>query len=201
MYRLNSDSDNNNIFGRRNQKKFFTTAGQRIDADEFDPVNIRSHRDRLNLKADHWNGIIRDLVSGSADMSFAPLSVSKWVLWGKTFYSPMFLWFMTFSKPQTCLYVYPTDLEQRLLISVFPIFTAVSPFLPLPRPNPTSHYWPSSYPSHQSYGLPSSHLSISLPSLWPYMSGSVHLVWILGGGSAAKISVCPQVCSQSPQKP
>ncbi|XP_055707246.1 uncharacterized protein LOC129804189 isoform X3 [Phlebotomus papatasi] len=77
MYRLNSDSDNNNIFGRRNQKKFFTTAGQRIDADEFDPVNIRSHRDRLNLKADHWNGIIRDLVSGSADMSFAPLSVSK----------------------------------------------------------------------------------------------------------------------------
>lgn len=26
---------------------------------------------------EHWNGIIGDLVSGSADMSFAPLSVSK----------------------------------------------------------------------------------------------------------------------------
>lgn len=27
--------------------------------------------------ADQWNGIIGDLVTGSADMSFAPLSVSK----------------------------------------------------------------------------------------------------------------------------
>lgn len=27
--------------------------------------------------AEQWNGIIGDLVSGSADMSFAPLSVSK----------------------------------------------------------------------------------------------------------------------------
>lgn len=26
---------------------------------------------------DQWNGIIGDLVSGTADMSFAPLSVSK----------------------------------------------------------------------------------------------------------------------------
>lgn len=26
---------------------------------------------------EHWNGIVGDLVAGSADMSFAPLSVSK----------------------------------------------------------------------------------------------------------------------------
>ncbi|XP_059614954.1 uncharacterized protein LOC132260688 [Phlebotomus argentipes] len=77
-YRLNANSDPNNIFGRRNQKKYFTRGGQRIDtAHESDPVNIRSHTGRRDLRSEHWNGIIRDLVSGSADMSFAPLSVSK----------------------------------------------------------------------------------------------------------------------------
>ncbi|XP_055687535.1 uncharacterized protein LOC129792482 isoform X2 [Lutzomyia longipalpis] len=74
--RYRSNSDPNNIFGRKNQKKFFTTSGQRIDADA-DTVNIRSSTERRSLRGDQWNGIIGDLVSGSADMSFAALSVSK----------------------------------------------------------------------------------------------------------------------------
>lgn len=35
---------------------------------------------RKNSKYYVWDGIIGDLVSGSADMSFAPLSVSKYIL-------------------------------------------------------------------------------------------------------------------------
>ena len=33
--------------------------------------------DRKYLEQTHWNGIVGDLISGTADMSFAPLSVSK----------------------------------------------------------------------------------------------------------------------------
>ncbi|GAB0096952.1 Ionotropic glutamate receptor [Sergentomyia squamirostris] len=77
-YRLNSNTDPNNIFGRKYQKNFFNTAGQRLDHEgEFDPVNIRSQTERHNFRVDQWNGIIGDLMAGSADMSFAALSVSK----------------------------------------------------------------------------------------------------------------------------
>lgn len=33
--------------------------------------------DRKYLEQTHWNGIVGDLIAGTADMSFAPLSVSK----------------------------------------------------------------------------------------------------------------------------
>lgn len=85
-YFMNADR----IFGQKNQHVFykldrdgkrtqfnrdFGYMEERLDKEQ--ATNARRHKLRNGEVQVKWNGIIGDLISGSADMSFAALSVSK----------------------------------------------------------------------------------------------------------------------------
>lgn len=72
----NSNYENNRERTRGNLDHYYDVNNKEKDyrSEERDINNKKASRQYV------WDGIIGDLVSGSADMSFAPLSVSKYIL-------------------------------------------------------------------------------------------------------------------------
>jgi len=70
-YVFNSMGGPGNIYGSSTYHR------QGYESKENDNLRRTTDNKRKQLPLDQWNGIVGDLVSGSADMSFTALSVSK----------------------------------------------------------------------------------------------------------------------------